>query len=83
MGTIGKRIHGWEVGSAFGDGAFYKGDGLLRAAAAHVGIFGNSAEEDVYPMIGVLPDGEPIDTRKHHYTLTVKDDQLPPAPSGR
>ena len=29
-----RTINGWQVGSAFGDRAFYNGDWLLRAAAA-------------------------------------------------
>src|SRR5262249_35708378 len=29
-----KNINGWKVGSMFGDRAFYKGDWLVRAAAA-------------------------------------------------
>jgi hypothetical protein len=79
--TIGKRINGWQVGSAFGDRDFYKGDWLLRAAAAQAGIFGNNAEEAVYPMTRWLPDGEIIDTAKHNYTLTFPAGQLPPAKS--
>lgn len=79
--TIGKRINGWQVGSAFGNRDFYKGDWLLRAAAAQAGIFGNNAEEAVYPMTRWLPDGEIIDTGKHIYTLTFPADQFPPAKS--
>jgi hypothetical protein len=78
MGSIGKRINGWQVGSAFGNRDFYKGDWLLRAAAAQAGIFGNNAEEAVYPMTRWLPDGEVIDTAKHNYTLTFPAGQLPP-----
>ena len=77
--TIGTRINGWQVGSAFGNREFYKGDWLLRAAAAQAGIFGNNAEEAVYPMTRWLPDGEIIDTAKHNYTLTFPAEQLPPA----
>lgn len=80
-GMIGKRINGWQVGSAFGNRDFYKGDWLLRAAAAQAGIFGNNAEEAVYPMSRWLPDGEIIDTAKHNYTLTFPAGQLPPAKS--
>jgi hypothetical protein len=79
MGTIGKRINGWQVGSAFGNRAFYKGDWLLRAAAAQAGIFGNNAEEAVYPMTRWLPDDEIIDTAKHSYKLTFPAGHLPPA----
>lgn len=79
--TIGTRVNGWQVGSAFGNRAFYNGDWLLRAAAAQAGIFGNNAEEAVYPMTRWLPDGEIIDTSKHNYTLTFPAGQLPPAKS--
>jgi hypothetical protein len=77
--SIGKRINGWQVGSAFGNREFYKGDWLLRAAAAQAGIFGNTAEEAVYPMTRWLPEGEVIDTGKHNYILTFPAGQLPPA----
>ena len=79
MGSIGKRLNGWQIGSAFGNREFYAGDWLLRAAAAQAGIFGNNAEEAVYPMTRWLPDGELIDTSKHRYTLTFPAGQLPPA----
>jgi hypothetical protein len=62
--TIGNRVNGWQVGSAFGNRDFYKGDWLLRAAAAQAGIFGNNAEEAVYPMTRWLPDGEDHRHRK-------------------
>ena len=48
-------INGWNVGSFFGDRAFYNGDWLKRAAAAKGGIFGNSAVEAMYPLTRVLP----------------------------
>lgn len=79
MGSIGKRINGWQVGSPFGNRDFYKGDWLLRAAAAQAGIFGNNAEEAVYPMTRWLPDGEVIDTSKHNYEITFPAGQFPPA----
>lgn len=78
VATIGKRINGWQVGAAFGDRAFYKGDWLLRAAAAKAGIFGNNSEEAMYPMTRWLPDGEVLDGSKHRYTLTFPADQMPP-----
>ncbi len=76
--TIGKSINGWSVGSAFGDRDFYKGDWLLRAAAAKAGIYGNDAVEAMYPMTKTLADGTPLDGSKHKYTLTFAKDQLPP-----
>jgi hypothetical protein len=78
MAGIGKSINGWNVGSAFGDRAFYNGDWLLRAAAAKAGIYGNDAVEAMYPMAKTLADGTPLDGSKHRYTLTFAKDQFPP-----
>jgi len=78
VAAIGKNVNGWEVGSAFGDRAFYDGDWLLRAAAAKAGIYGNDAAEAMYPLLKTLPDGTPLDGSKHKYTLTFAKDQTPP-----
>jgi len=78
VATIGKNINGWAVSSAFGDRDFYKGDWLLRAAAAKAGIFGNDAIEATYPMVRVDADGDTLDGSKHNYTLTFPAGQLPP-----
>src|ERR1700733_9616287 len=74
----GAVINGWNVGSFFGDRAFYNGDWLKRAAAAKGGIFGNSAIEAMYPLTRVLPNGEAMDGSKHNYTLTFAKGELPP-----
>jgi hypothetical protein len=74
----GAVINGWNVGSFFGDRAFYNGDWLKRAAAAKGGIFGNSAIEAMYPLTRVLPSGDVIDASKHSYTLTFAKGDLPP-----
>ncbi len=74
----GSVINGWNVGSFFGDRAFYNGDWLKRAAAAKGGIFGNSAVEAMYPLTRVQPNGETLDGSKHKYTLTFAKDGLPP-----
>jgi len=76
--SIGKEINGWLVSSAFGDRAFYKGDWLLRAAAARAGIYGNDAVEAMYPMTRSTQSGEVLDGSKHKYTLTFAKDQYPP-----
>ena len=73
-----KNINGWEVGSLFGDRAFYSGDWLKRAAAAKGGIFGNDAVEAMYPMTKTLDNGQPLDGSKYNYTLTFAAGQLPP-----
>ena len=73
-----KNINGWNIGSFFGDRNFYKGDWLLRAAAAKGGIYGNDAVEATYPMARVDGKGESLDGSKHNYTLTFPAGQLPP-----
>ncbi len=73
-----KRISGWSVLSPFGDRDFYKGDWMLRAAAAAGGIYGNDAVEAVYPFTKTLANGEALDGSKHRYTLTFPAGQLPP-----
>ncbi len=76
--AIGKTINGWAVGSAFGDRSFYKGDFLLRAAAALAGIYGNDAVEAMYPMAKTGSDGQPLDGSARKYTITFAAGQYPP-----
>src|SRR5271154_669917 len=71
-------IKGWKIGSFFGDRAFYKGDWLMRAAAAKGGIYGNDAVEAMYPFTRTTGTGEELDGSKHNYTLTFPAGQLPP-----
>ncbi len=78
VASIGKKVNGWSISAAFGDRKFYNGDWLLRAAAAKAGIFGNDAEEAMYPMTRWLADGEVLDGSKHNYTLTFPAGQMPP-----
>ncbi len=75
---IGKDINGWRVGAAFGDREFFKGNWLLRAAAAKAGIYGNNAEEAMYPGLHVDAEGQPLDGSKHRYELTFAKGELPP-----
>ena len=75
---IGKDINGWQVGAAQGDRAFYKGDWLLRAAAAKAGIYGNDAVEAMYPLTRKDADGQALDGSKHRYTLTFAKGEMPP-----
>ena len=73
-----KNVNGWNVGSFFGDRSFYKGDWLMRAAAAKGGIYGNDAVEAVYPFTRTDVTGQPLDGSKHNYTITFPAGQLPP-----
>jgi hypothetical protein len=76
--AIGEDRNGWRVGAAFGNRAFYNGDFLLRAAAAKAGIFGNDAEEALYPLGVAASDGKKPDGHAHDYTITFPAGQLPP-----
>jgi len=78
LATGRKNINGWSIGALFGDGAFYSGDWLKRAAAAKGGIYGNDAIEAMYPMARTDATGEALDGSKHNYTLTFPAGQLPP-----
>jgi hypothetical protein len=78
MANFGTEINGWNVASIFGDRDFYNGDWLKRAAAAKFGIFGNTAEEALYPIVTKDGNGKPLDTSKHNYTLTFAANQFPP-----
>jgi len=78
LATGMKDLNGWRIGSLFGDRTFYNGDWLKRAAAAQGGIYGNNAEEAMYPMAREDADGETLDASKHNYTLTFSAGNLPP-----
>lgn len=58
----------------FGLTTFY----LLRAAAAHMGLYGNSGDEAIYPTYLVDAQGAPFDASMNNYTLTFKKGEFPP-----
>ena len=72
------NINGWNVGSFFGDRAFFNGNWLMRAAAAKGGLYGNDADEAMYPYTRATANGETLDASKHDYTLTFAKGSLPP-----
>ena len=76
-----KNVNGWNIGSFFGDRAFFKGNWLMRAAAAKGGLYGNDAVEATYPFTRVDSTGETLDGSKHNYTITFPAEQLPPVNS--
>jgi hypothetical protein len=51
---------------------------LPRAAAAHMGIYGNSGDEAIYPTYLVDAQGAPFDASQNKYTLTFKKGEFPP-----
>ncbi|MBY5415884.1 DUF1254 domain-containing protein (plasmid) [Rhizobium leguminosarum] len=73
-----KNINGWNVGSFFGDEAFYNGDWVMRAGAAKGGLLGNDAVEAMYPYTRTDTTGAPLDGSKHKYTITFPQGKLPP-----
>ena len=64
---------------AFGPREFFKGDWLLRAAAAMAAIFANDKIEAFYPMVHVDADGGVLDGTANKYTLHFKKNEIPPA----
>jgi hypothetical protein len=76
--NIGTNVNGWLIGSILGDRAFFNGNWLQRAAGALAGIYGNSAEEAVYPLAKSDAAGNSLDGSKHNYTLTFAGGQYPP-----
>jgi len=58
----------------FGLADFY----LLRAVAAHIGLYGNSGNEAIYPTYILDSEGSPFDASQNKYTLTFEQDGLPP-----
>jgi len=60
--------------------ANYKSDDIdiLRSVAAHRGLYGNSAEEAIYPTFLADADGTPLDGAAQSYTMTFAEGELPP-----
>ncbi len=51
---------------------------IPRAAAAHMGLYGNSGAEALYPIYLIDEKGQPLNASENKYTLTFKKGQLPP-----
>jgi len=77
-----KRIEAGEVGSGdvFGTREHLKNNYVYRMAGAVLGIWGNSAQEAIYPTYMVDADGQKLDGA-HRYTLRFTPGQLPPVNS--
>ncbi len=61
----------------FGTPEEMKGKYLERAVGAKLGLYGNSAEEAIYPAWQLDKAGHPLDASKANYQLTFAGDQLP------
>ncbi len=51
---------------------------LLRSVAAHLGLYGNSAAEAIYPTYRADADQQPLDASANRYTVTFEMGKLPP-----
>ena len=76
--SVGTLVNGWQIGSAAGSREFYAGNWALRAAAAKLGIYGNSKEEAVYPFTRNDANGITLDGSKQTYQMTFAAGELPP-----
>jgi len=76
--SVGTTVNGWQIGAAAGSRDFYNGNWALRAAAAKLGVYGNSEAEAVYPYTRHDVNGIVLDGSKHTYLMTFPAGQLPP-----
>ena len=77
--ATGRDENGWHVATnLFGSRQALAGNWTLRAAAAMGGIYGNDAQEALYPFLATDSDGKKPDCSKNRYTLTFPAGQLPP-----
>jgi len=51
---------------------------LIRSVAAHLGLYGNSAVEAIYPPYLSDSDGRPYDASANKYTIRFEKGQFPP-----
>jgi len=51
---------------------------LLRTVAAHMGVYGNSGIEAIYPTYLVDSEGAPLDGSQNDYRVTFAEGELPP-----
>ena len=58
-----------------------KSANILRSVAAHMGLYGNSAAEAIYPVYLIDADQQPLDASENRYTVTFAEGRLPPVKS--
>ena len=71
-------LGGWRVVAFSGDGPFYNGNWMLRAARAKAAIYGDDPQEAVCLFTQTSADGEALDGSKRNYAITFPLGQLPP-----
>lgn len=82
--AMGKMKNGWVMPERiFGNRERMQGLYLVRASAAHIGLYGNDLEEAYYPNCRFDSDGELLDASLYSYTLSFSKEEMPPvAPNG-
>ncbi|MEQ8157383.1 MAG: DUF1254 domain-containing protein [Mesotoga sp.] len=76
---IGIVKDGWSLSERiFGSRERMHGLYLIRATAAHIGLYGNDLEETFYPNCLYDSDGEPLDASRYNYVINFAKEQLPP-----
>jgi len=70
--TLSETVNGWQALSGFGDRDYFKGDLLLKAAAATVGYGANDPIEAYYPVCRVDADGNALEGGRR-YRLTFSE----------
>jgi hypothetical protein len=77
--NIGQQVNGWNMTDAIGPREFFKGEWLLRAATAQVGMYMNDKIEAFYPITFVDKDGETLNAKDNKYVLQFGKEKFPPA----
>jgi hypothetical protein len=79
FGNLRKEVEAGKVtsGDLFGTRAELKNNYLYRMAGAILGIYANSQQEAMYPVLKPSPAGQPL-TGANRYTLHFAPGQLPP-----
>jgi len=77
--NIGEQVNGWNMTNAIGPRVFFKGDWLLRAAAAQAAMYMNDKVEAFYPLTFVDGDGNTLNAKDNNYILEFTKDQIPQA----
>jgi hypothetical protein len=68
--AIGRAEKGWHIAAnLFGSRQILAGNWMLRTAAAMGGIYGNDAQEALYPFLVTDSDGPKPNCATNRYTL--------------
>jgi hypothetical protein len=73
--TMGRVVNGWNVDT---DAGKYPDNYLLRSTYAKYGLWGNNAEETIYPNTFVDSNGNPLNgSNNNNYVMHFSKEQIP------